>query len=151
MSEVIKKSRSFTEFYEAAKAKEEARKGLRPSNQETEGKMERNEVNGLESWVCSNCGKMIVADVNGCRAKMKVGKNTKLFVRFAEMAAYCENCHQFNRIELGDELDNAMEMEQEGKQPPTFFFESRDRALQDMPADTKDELTFVADYLLKLK
>lgn len=151
MAVTIKKPRSFTEFYEAAKEKAEARKGLRSSNQETEGQMKHNEVNGLESWVCSKCGHMIVADVNGSRAKMKVGKNTKLFVRFAEMAAYCEVCHQFNRLELGDELDVAMEMEQDGKQPPTFFFESRDRALQNMPPDTKDETTFAADYLLRLK
>lgn len=138
-------------FYARTYGSKEEWEKAREGNKDIDAKMKRNEVNGLESWVCSNCEQMIVANINGNRAKMKVGKNTRVHVRFAEMAAYCENCGKFNNLNFDYELDWAAEREQEGKSRETFFFEERSRAIIAMPPDTKDEANFVSDYLLKLK
>jgi hypothetical protein len=128
-----------TGSYESA----EEWKKAREENKELIAKMKIN-GNGTESWVCKNCGAIIVIDINGNRAKMKVGKNTKVFVKFTEMAAWCEKCNTFNDITLScviDDINNE------------FFTKDFIRGKSEIKNDSKstDKELEIDKYLLGLK
>jgi hypothetical protein len=128
--------RSYGSYEEWDRAREE--------NKEIEATMRINK-DGTESWICGKCGEMIVSNINGDRAKMKVGKNTKLFVRFIEMAAFCENCETFNDLAFtytGEDSDN-----------PDFFRKDRIRYRHDVKKDKtlKENPHEIDKYLLRLK
>lgn len=116
----------------------------REKNKEILANMKINE-NGTESWVCKKCGHMIVADINGEIAKMKVGKNTKLFVKFTEMAAWCENCKEFNDIILSYIMDDP-----DSSAP---FLKDVERYNKDIEKDEKiaKEQYILDKYLLHLR
>jgi hypothetical protein len=117
----------------------------RKANREIDAKMVRKD--DRESWVCKKCGQMIVANVNGNRAKVKAGKNTKLFIKFEEMVAYCENCGEFNSLMFDWALDGFIEND---ATRDTFFVEDRERMLKAKQSDVPESIS-ADDYMLKLK
>lgn len=134
--------RSYGSYEEWLKARED--------NKDLDASMER--ADNRESWVCHECGKMLVADINGNRAKMEVGAGkTKPFVKFREMAAYCDHCGIFNHLAFSADFDWAREADEPGKQRDTFSAEDEKRAGQTALATEKRKQDIVDDYLLKLK
>lgn len=133
-----------TKSYGSKEAWNKAREG----NKEILAKMKINE-NGTESWVCEKCNHMIVADINGNRAKMKAGKNTKIFIKYTEMAAICENCGAFNTLVHSYIVDEA---ESITKNSDESFIQGFNRGQNEIkknnPQDDKYELD---KYLLGIK
>jgi len=141
---------------------EEANKA-RPTNEIiTNGRIQINPEAGIETWVCSNCKKMIVADIHGSRAKMKVGNKTTLVVKYEEMAAICE-CGTYNSIavdgiyDYADEIDrfNQLIIDKKTGQPPierdSLFIEDERKAKKFAQEKSEPFVKFIVDFLLKLK
>ncbi|MDP3993438.1 MAG: hypothetical protein Q8P75_00465 [bacterium] len=135
------------EFYKRTYGSEEEWQKAREENKYIDAKMRR--ADNRESWVCSDCSAILVIDINGNRAKIKAGKNTKVFVKFIEMAAYCENCGKFNTLIFDGTYDWAREQDEDGTKRDTLFIEDRERVLKSEPG--RPEVEIAGDYLLKLK
>lgn len=130
-----------TESYGSPEAWEKARE----LNKEIVGAKMKTNNDGTESWVCKNCGHIIVMNINGNRAKMKVGKNTQVYVKFTEMAAWCEACKKFNNITLSyvaDDNDNIND---------TSFAQDKARGESEMAKNTDNDPHEIERHLLKLK
>lgn len=136
---VDKELRDFvTDGYKSLEEWEQAR----DSNKEIVGaKMSIN--NKTESWICKKCGHIIVMNINGNRAKMKVGKNTQVYVKFSEMAAWCENCKEFNHISLSYMLDSEDNQD-------TSFIEDKARGEKKLAVVANENTPEIERYFLKL-
>ena len=109
----------------------------REGNQDINAKMIINEEKGVESWVCE-CGKVIVVDINGDRAKITALNGAEIFVKFSEMFAVCK-CERQNRLMFTADLDNK-------DYPNDTFYQDKKRAQKE-----KNYKEVLKDFLLKLK
>lgn len=128
-----------TESYESPDKWEKAR----DSNKEIVGAKMRINENKTESWVCEKCKHIIVMNINGNRAKMKVGKNTQVYVKFSEMAAWCEDCKEFNHISLSHIIDDKNNQD-------TSFIEDKIAAEKEIDNKTCNDPSKFEKYFLKL-
>jgi hypothetical protein len=130
-----------TESYNSPEEWEKARE----LNKEIVNAKMKNNDDGTESWVCKHCGHIIVMNINGNRAKMKVGKNTQVYVKFTEMSAWCEDCKEFNDITFSYVVDDDNNVDD------TSFVQDKARGETEMAKNTNNDPHELERYLLKIK
>jgi phage FluMu protein Com len=156
LPEITKADRRTTftlaEFIAIGQAQVEQRKDLREFNKDLSETLHRNS-DGSESWVCKECGQILVRDINGARAMVYSLNNVAVFVKYNEMAVQCPKCKTFNFLIHETDFTDALTDIGNNEQKPmnTLFVQDEQRAAVQAQKEKVKKTDLLRDYLLKLK